>query len=143
MKRFLQAAFNITLFQVVVIVILAALKYIFTTYKIFDKMEKPFVWVCLAAGLLLVFAAAITGIIEKGGLSFEEWKDKPKKTILERLTAGFISLGFAIPGVLAYVIFLYVVAPTSMAMVIALFIGMVLKNCITYFLKKQSPQTSV
>ena len=50
MKKFLQAAFKITLFQIIVIAVLATLKYILTSYNIIDKIEKPFIWLCIGMG---------------------------------------------------------------------------------------------
>ncbi len=133
MKRFLQAAFKITLFQVIFIAILASLKYVLTTYEVIDKIQKPFIWICLGGGLLFVFAIGMMGIIENRGKSFEEWQANPSESTKERLTAGFVSWGIAIPGILAYILFLYIITPTSVYMFIALYAGIIIRNCIIFF----------
>lgn len=141
MKKILLAAFKITLFQILFNLVLSGLKYTLTTYKIIDKIEKPFVWICLGAGAIFVFAIGIKGFIENRGKSFEEWNSNPEKSARDKFMAGFVSWGIAIPAVLAYVLFVYFITPTSVLMFIALYIGIVIKNCINFFSEKHAQQT--
>jgi hypothetical protein len=141
MKRFLQAAFKITLFQIIFIIVIASLKYVLDTYNAIDKIQTPFLWICLGAGVIFVFAVATVGLIESRGTTFEEWKGNPKKSTKERLLAGFVSWGTIVPSILAFVLFLYIIAPTSVLMFIALYAGIVIRNCITFFSEKQTPLT--
>jgi TRAP-type C4-dicarboxylate transport system permease large subunit len=81
------------------------------------------------------------GIIENRGQSFEEWKANPKKSMKEKFVAGFASWGFTIPIILTYVVFFYMMAPTSISMFIALYAGIVISNCINFFSAKRTQQT--
>ena len=140
MKNFLKAAFKITLFQVIFIVVLSALKYVLVTYRITDNIQKTLVWIFFIAGILFVIAVGIMGIIEDRGQSVEAWQASPKKTMKEKIWAALASWGYAIPVALAYVFGLYMIIPTSIEMAIALYAGIVIRNCIDFFAKKQSPQ---
>lgn len=142
MKRFLLAAFKITPFQIAFVAVMAFLKYILTAYKITDKIEKPFTWICLSAGAVFVIAAGIMGLVENRGQSFEDWEKQPKKSTGEKLMAGFASWGVAIPAALALVLFLYMITPTSVYMAIALYLGIVIRNCIAFFSTERAPQTN-
>ena len=141
MKRFLLAAFKITPFQATFIAILAALKYVLTFYKIIDIIEKPFVSFCLGAGVLFIFAISIKGFIENRGKSFEEWNSNPNKSTKEKLIAGFASWGVTIPSVLVGILWLYIITPTSLYMALALYAGIIIRNCITFFSVKEAQQT--
>jgi hypothetical protein len=50
MRKFLQAAFKITPFQIFSIALLAGLKYLINTYKFLDKTDILFVWIFIGAG---------------------------------------------------------------------------------------------
>ena len=141
MKTFLQAAFKITWFQVILIAIMSGIKYIFTTYAIIEKIQQPFIWICLSAGVLFLFAVGIMGYIENKGSSLEAWKSDPQKSPFEKLMAGLASWGFAIPAVLGYFIFLYLIMPTTILMLIALYLGIVIRNCFAYYKEKQERQS--
>ena len=88
-------------------------------------------------GVIFVLAVSIIGIIENRGQSFEEWKTQAKKSQKEKVMASFASWGLTIPVALAFVLFLYIIAPTSIYMVIALYSGIVIRNCIEFFSGKQ------
>ncbi len=141
MKRFLQAAFKITLFQIIFIIVFASLKYVLDTYNVIDKIKTPFLWIFLGVGIIFVFAVATVGLIESRGTTFEEWNANPEKSTKERLIAGFVSWGTIIPSILAFVLFLYLITPTSVLMFIALYAGIVIRNCITFFSEKQTTIT--
>ncbi|MGG9961185.1 hypothetical protein [Ferruginibacter sp. SUN106] len=135
MRKFFLAAFKITLFQVFLIVFFSTLKYILTSYKLTDKIQQPFIWICFGAGIVFVLAIGITGIIEDRFGSYEEWLVKPQKNATERLLAIFSSWGTAIPVALAYVLLLYIFIPTTLSMFIALYAGIVIRNSIHFFAK--------
>jgi len=141
MKRFLQAAFKITLFQIISMIVLASLKYVLNTYNVIDKIKTPFLFIFLGVGIIFVFAVATVGLIESRSITFEEWNASPQKSTKERLMAGFVSWGTIIPSIMAFVLFLYLITPTSVHMFIALYAGIVIRNCITFFSDKQTPLT--
>ena len=138
MKKFLQAAFRITLFQIFIVLFFSGLKYVLTTYKLEDKIQRPFIWTCIGAGVLFVLAVGITGLIENRSGSYEKWQTKPQKSGGEKILAACITWGIAIPTGLAYVLFLYVIAPTSLSLLIALYGGIVIRNSIRFFSKEQT-----
>ncbi len=141
MKRFLLAAFKITLFQVLFISVMTGLKFILTDNKIADKIEIPFFGICLRTGVIFFFSLIIMGIIENRGKSFKEWNSEPKKSAIEKFIASFVSWGIAIPIALAYVLFFYIITPTSFLMFISLYAGIVINNCISFFSENQTQQT--
>ncbi|NNV54462.1 hypothetical protein [Limnovirga soli] len=137
MKRFLLAAYKITLFQVLFISVMTGLKFILTVYKI----EIPFFWICLGTGVIFFFSLIIMGIIENRGKSFKEWSSEPNKSTIEKFIASFISWGIAIPLALTYVLFFYIITPTSFLMFISLYAGIVIGNCISFFSGNQTHKT--
>lgn len=140
MKKFLFATFKTSLFQIVFILLFVGIKYLFTNYKLIDKIEKPLVWFCLGAGVIFVLALSVIGFIENSGKTIEEWKSNPKKTRIEKFMANFASWGFAIPSVLGFIILIYIITPTSILMFIALYAGIVFRNCILFFSEKQTQE---
>ena len=138
MKKFLYAAFKITLFQIFLIVFFSILKYVLITYKLIDKIQKPFIWICLGAGILFLLAVSIIGVVENKGESYEKWQVKPEKSGKEKFLGTFVTWGLAIPTALIYLLFLYVVAPTSLGLFIALYAGIVIRNIFQFFSKKNA-----
>jgi len=139
MKRFFQAAFAITLFQVIVLLSLSALKFLLIKYEIIDKIKTPFIWVCLSTVFLFVLGLSATGLIERGGQSFEEWKSTHNKSASDRIIANLISWCMTIPIIVSVVFFLYLIAPTSISTFISLYIGIVIRNCIDFFSEEEAP----
>ncbi len=81
------------------------------------------------------------GLIENRGKSFDEWKSNPNKSTKEKLIGGFASWGVTIPSVLVGILWLYFLTPTSLYMAIALYAGIIIRNCITFVSKKHAQQT--
>ncbi len=141
MKKFLQAAFKITVFQILFIASVILIKYVLTAYKLIDKIQKPFIWICFGAGVLFVLALSINGVVENRCESFEQWRTKRRKSTMEKILSSFSTWGFTVPIALAYVLLLYVIIPTSLVMFIALFAGIVIRNSIDYFSNKHTSPT--
>lgn len=135
MKRYLQAAFKITLFQIVIIVLFSTLKYVLITYNLVDKIQKPFIWTCFIAGIIFVLAVTGFGVIKNRGKSYESWQSNPQKSGKERILDAFITWGMAIPPAFAYVLLIYMIAPTSLSLFVALYAGIVIRNSIDFFKK--------
>lgn len=140
--KLLQAAFKITLFEVILIAAFAGLKYTLTTYNITDHIQKPFAWVVLGVLAILVLAFSIRSVMENRGKSFEEWSTKPQKSLKERFMAGFVRWGTAIPALLALAVFIYIITPSSVYSAIVFYLGIVIRNCITFFSKKTEQPTT-
>jgi hypothetical protein len=137
MKKLLQAAFKITWLQVFVILFFSTLKYGLLTYDLDGKIQKPFIWTCLGAGLVFLLALSITAIIENRGESYESYRARMQTSVKGKLLIGFVGWGLIIPAGLAYVSFLYLFAPTSWYLFVALYAGMVIRNIIRFVSKEQ------
>jgi len=138
MKKFLQAAFRITLFQVFLILFFSTLKYILMTYRFEDKIQKQFIWSCVGASMLFLFALGITGIIENRGETYEDYQVRAQGTVKGKFITIFVTWGIAIPAALAYALFLYLVAPTSWSLFAALYGGIIIRNVFAYFSQKHN-----
>ena len=139
MKKFLLAAFKITVPQALLIVFFSALKYVLSRYHLGDKIQKPFIWTCIGAVVLLVLATCIIGIVQNRGESYREWRIKPEKSIMKKLMVAISVWGLAIPAMLLYALLLYMFAPDSVFMCIALYAGIVLNNSMKFFAKDTAP----
>ena len=133
--KFIRAAFYITWFQILMIIVLGGLKYLFVRYKIIDEIQKPFILIFVASLILLFFAAGIIGIIEKRGESFEAWTEKNKTAGKNVLLVAYLKWSQVIPVILWYLMFAYFIAPTTIIMFLILLAGIVIKNIINFFNK--------
>ncbi len=140
MIKFLQAACRLTIFQIVLIGSMTLVKYIVIRYHIVSVIGMPLFWICVALGIVFMVSVGLTGLLENRGDSVEEWKNKTVKSTREKLILGFTTWGFAIPVITAYVLFIYIITPTLLLMALALYAGIVIRNCIQYFSDKQSRQ---
>jgi hypothetical protein len=136
MKKFLQAALKITWFQVFIIIFFTSLKYILVTYHLDDNIQKPFIWTCLGAGLIFLLALSITGIVENRGERYESYEARMQAMGKAKVLMAFVTWGLAIPAALAYATFLYIIAPTSWYLFIALYAGIVIRNIFEFLSKK-------
>ena len=141
MKRFLQAAFKITWFQVLIILVFTSLKYILVTYHLDDRIRNSFIWICLGAALFFLVAVSIMGIIENRGESYESYQERMQAGSRGKYLLTFVTWGFAIPAALAYATFLYLIAPASWYLFAALYVGIVIRNIIQFVSQKQGKST--
>ncbi len=136
MIKFLQAAFRISFFQLILLGIFAALKYTLNNTGLTAKITEPFFWVYLGAGVIFMAAASIRALKEnKEGNEAAETNNQPK-TLTQKALAGFAQWGMAIPATLALALFIYMITPTSVWSAIALYAGIVIGNVIRYFSNK-------
>lgn len=133
MRKFLKAAFKISLWEIFIIVAFGALKYILISYELADKISRPFVWICLGAGLLFIIAWGIIGTFLNKYESFEKWEAEAKSSQRGRFIIGFVKLGQLIPTALGCFLFIYVIAPSTLNVFIAFIVGIVLRNSIQFF----------
>ena len=133
MKKLLRAAFKISLWELLVIIVFGAFKYILVTYGLSDKISKPFIWICLGAGILFLFALGVVGIFENKRISLETWEAEDNGSKWRRLVALFVVWGQFIPTALGFLLFIYLIAPTTVSVFIALVVGIVLRNSIHFF----------
>lgn len=136
MIKFLQAAFRISFFQLILLGIFAALKYTLNNTGLTAKITEPFFWACLGAGLIFMAAASIRAFLENKAVNAgTETNDQPK-TLTQKVLTGFAQWGMAIPTTLALALFIYMITPTSVWSAIALYAGIVIGNCIRFFSNK-------
>lgn len=81
------------------------------------------------------------GFIENRTKLSEELETQATKSLKKNLKLGFVYWGVTIPSVLAYVLCFYIITPTSVNMAIAFYIGLDIRNCISFFSKTQTSQT--
>jgi hypothetical protein len=141
MKNFLKAAFDITLFQLVFILVSAGIKYVIDTTGISKQLQLPFLIIAAVAVLILLIAFGIQGIIENKGLPFDDWLHQNNGAGKRWFIGKFVSWSQAIPVILAYLFFVYMIAPTSFTMLLVLYIGLVIRNIFNYFTKKQPAES--
>jgi hypothetical protein len=130
MRKFLQAAFKISLWEILVILAFGAFKYILVTYELTDKISKPFIWICLGAGLLFLLALGVIGAIENKYGSYERWESEAKSSKRGSFIVTFVIWGQLIPTAFGCLLFIYLIAPTTLSVFVAFIVGIVLRNSI-------------
>lgn len=143
MKKFLAAAFHITLFQVLLVLGLSGLKYFFNSTPLGERLQLPIVFIAMGAFVLLLTALGISGHLENKGYTVESWVAARPNSRIRKWVAQFIHGGQVLPLAFAYALFLYMIAPTSLILFIAFFSGLIFWNIITYLTKKKGQQSGV
>lgn len=132
MKKFILAVFKISFWEILVVLVLGALKYAFVAYELDDKITRPFVWICLCAGLLFIISLGITGAIENKYGSFEKWETEARSSKTGRFLLTFTTWSRLIPTILGCLIFIYFVAPTTISVFVAFAVIIFLRNSIRF-----------
>lgn len=141
MIKFLRAAFHFTWFQVLLVVFFMSLKYAVTRFNIGDIIKTPLVWTCIAAFFSLLLSYGIIGIIENKGFSYETWEANGERSRKKALLIWFIKWSRIVPLLLGYSLFVYMVAPGSVSMLIALMAGIVIRNIFPFFVNKKASES--
>jgi hypothetical protein len=141
MKKFIAAAFHITLFQGLLFLSLSVLKYRISSYGMDEHLKLPLIIVGIVAFLLLLTALGISGYLENKGYTVESWVAARPNSKLRIWIAQFVQWGQILPIVFGYTLILYIITPTSLTLFIALFVGIVLRNIIEYVTKKKDVQS--
>lgn len=138
MKKFLRAAFNISLFQIFFIIVLGVTKYLMVETGLSGWLEVPFIVTFLLSWFLLIVAVGIQGYIENNCESFDSWDKRQSASKKHLLLVTFVKWGKIIPIILGWLIFVYMFALTSFTFFLLLLAGIVIRNTIDFFFKKES-----
>lgn len=141
MKKFIAAAFHITLFQVLLFLSLSVLKYWVNSSGMDEHLKLPLIITGIGAFLLLLIALGIGGYLENQGYTVESWVAARPNSKLRIWIAHFVQWGQVLPIAFGYALILYIITPTSLTLFIALFAGIVLRNLIEYLTKKKDVQS--
>jgi uncharacterized membrane protein len=139
MKQFIKTIFRITPFQVLIIVLFSSLKYILNRYNLTEVIQKPMIWILLVLGFIFISSLGIYGIIENKQKLSESEQTRVKYLRIEKRYSGIINLGIWIPALIATGVFVYMIAPTTLQMLIALLAGIFIRNLFDYFKSKSVP----
>jgi hypothetical protein len=137
MRKFIAAAFHITLFQVLLFLSLSALKYCVSSSGLDEHLKLPLIIIGIGAFLLLITAFSIGGYLENQGYTVESWVASRPNSKLRIWIAQFIQWGQVLPIALGYLLVFYIITPTSLTLFVALFAGIILRNIIEYLTKKR------
>ena len=138
MRKFLRAAFNITPFQILLILVLVVIKFALIEFNFVDRIQTPFLIVLLSSAILFLFAVGIKGHIENKGEAFETWVEKDRPSMIKKLLVSFVTLSLSIPVVIFYLLFLYVATPTSKVLFFGLLVGILINNSYEFFKKNNT-----
>jgi uncharacterized membrane protein len=139
MKQFIKTIFRITPFQVLIIVLFSSLKYILNRYNLTEVIQIPMIWILLVLGFIFISSLGIYGIIENKQKLSESEQTRVKYLRIEKRYSGIINLGIWIPALIATGVFVYMIAPTTLQMLIALLAGIFIRNLFDYFKSKSVP----
>lgn len=142
MKQFLRAALHFIWFRLLLICFFMTLKFLVVGWNIGDLIKLPLVWVCIAAFFLLLLSYGMIGVIENKGFSYEAWEANTERSRTKALLVWFIKWGRLIPFLLGYALFVYMMAPGSVSMLIALLGGIVISNMVSFFINKKTPEAA-
>ena len=142
MKQFLRAAFHFTWFQLLLVSFFIVLKYVVARFHIDEVIKLPLVWTFIAAFFLLLLAYSLIGVIENKGFSYAAWEANIERCRKKALLILFIKWARVIPMLLGYALFVYMIAPESVTMLIALLGGIVVSNIVSFFINKKTPETA-
>lgn len=141
MKKFLAAAFHISLFQLLLVLGMTGLKYWLGTAGLDGSVQLTLVFIAIGAFLVLLTGSGLSGHLQNQGYTVESWvAARPESGIRVRV-ARFIQWAQAFSIAIGYVVFLYFITPTSISLFIACFAGFVIGN-ITRFLNRKSKTLS-
>lgn len=141
MKKFIAAAFHITLFQVLLFLSLSVLKYWLSSSGMDEHLKLPLIIIGIVSFLFLLTVLGIGGYLENHGYTVESWVAARPNSKLRILIAQFVQWGQVLPIAIGYALTLYFFTPTSLTLFIALFVGIVLRNIIEYLTKKKDVQS--
>ena len=143
MKKFLAAAFHITLFQVVLILTLAGIKYWIISIGLEARLQLPFVFIGIGAFLLLLTALGITEYLENQGDRVEGWVASRPNSRRRFWIGQFIHWGQVLPIALLYSLSLYMITSTSLSLFIAFLAGIILRNIFGYLTRNRDLQSEI
>ena len=143
MRKFVAAAFHITLFQVLLVLSLSGLKYWVSSSGLIEDFRLPLVFTGISALLLFLIALGIGAHFENQGYTTESWVAARPHSKIRIWIAQFVQWGQALPMALGYAFCLYVIMPTSLTLFIAFFAGIILRNIIEYLTKKKDAQSEI
>jgi hypothetical protein len=143
MRKFLAAAFHITLFQVLLVLSMSGLKYWLSSSGSGESFRLPLLFIGIGAFLLWLTALGISGHLENKGYTVERWIAARPHSKIRIWIAQFIQWGQVLPIALGYAFCLYVIMPTSLTLFIAFFIGIIIRNIIEYLTKKKDAQSEI
>lgn len=133
MKSFLKAAFDISPFGIFLVAVVSVFKYLMLRYEIDENIKQPLMWFCIAAGLCYVVGWSVVGVIENQGLDYELWEKEAVPSRKKCLLVFLVKYARTIPAIIAFLLFVYLFAPTTMITVVALLVGIIVRNSIQYF----------
>jgi hypothetical protein len=81
-------------------------------------------------------------VIENKGFSYAAWEANIERCRKKALLILFIKWARVIPMLLGYALFVYMMAPGSVSMLIALLGGMVISNMVSFFINKKMPEAA-
>lgn len=136
MKKFLAAAFHITLFQVLLVLGLSGLKYWLISSGLGERFLLPLVFMGMGAFLFYLTAIGIGGYLENKGYTVESWLAARPNSKMRIRTAQFIHWGQVLPIALGYSLALFITMPSSLTLFIVYFAGIVIRNIIEYLTNK-------
>lgn len=137
MKQFLKTVFRISLFEVMVILVFSLLKYYVEKNGWTDYIVQPFTYLALAMGALFIITVGINGIIENKQDVTEQDATREKYKSIEEKYAWILSAGIFLPSLTLFVLFIYLVMPTSTGMFIPFIAGILIRNIFNYFSSRQ------
>lgn len=133
MKVFFKTVFRISLFEVMVILVFSLLKYVAEKNGWSDYIVQPLTFLGLAMGALFIITVGINGIIENKLEITEPEATREKYKAIEKKYAGLLNAGLFFPSLTLFVIFAYIIIPTSTAMFIPFVAGILIRNIFCYF----------
>lgn len=140
-KKFLAAAFHITIFQVVFVLALAGLKYWMNTSGLAGRLFLPVAYLGIGAFLLMLVSIGIQGHLDNQGYAIERWLEERPGVAKRIWVARFVHWGQVLPLLLFYAVGLYLITPTSLLLGLAFFVGIVIRNIIRYLFESPNART--
>lgn len=141
MKKLLQAAFHITLFQILLILGSGAFKYWLNATGLTKQLTIPFIILGAFALMVLILALGLGGIIENKGHTPETWINERPNSNLRKVIVSVVTWGPVFSIVVFYAFAIYLIAPTSVNLFIAILLGIIIRNVVNYYSKKEGADT--
>lgn len=132
MKQFLKALFSINVYVIVVFAGFSLLKIAVTEFNWSQAITRPLTWTSLVLGLFFVIAVGCKGLIED-----DLETGTGKFVAFEKRYGRLLNLGIVVPALAGIILFLYFIAPTTRDGLIALAVGLLLRNLYEYFRQKR------
>lgn len=133
MKKFWLMVIKPGLFQLALILVFSLIKYLLETFEITSKIETPFLIVLICSFVLLIIAIGISGIIENRGQSYETWLEESKSHNKNAALIGFITWSKILAASMAFLLFAYVIAPTTIEVIMILAGIILIRNFVVFF----------